>query len=93
LERPAAQDDPRPVLQIDVAQGPLLQPVTAQVALVQPGAGQERLVLVIRGGIISADREQQERLHKITLVSAGHCLSQSAKPTAHGIPSFATPRG
>jgi hypothetical protein len=26
-------------------------------------------------------------------VSAGHCLSQSAKPTAPGIPSFATPRG
>jgi hypothetical protein len=56
--------------------------VAAQVTLVQPGAGQERLVLVVCGGIIGADSQQQERLHKITLVSGGDCLSQSAKLTA-----------
>src|SRR5262249_18262807 len=39
-ERAAAQEDPRPVLQIDAAQRPLLQAVAAQVTLVQPGAGQ-----------------------------------------------------
>src|SRR5262249_56065938 len=72
VERSAAQKDPRPVPQIDIAQRPLLQPVAAQATLAQPGAGQERLVLVIRGGIISTDSQQQERLHKITLMSAGH---------------------
>ena len=81
-ERPAAQEDPRPVPQVNAAQRPLLQPVPAQLTLTQPGAGQERLVLVIRGGIISTDSQQQERLHKITLVSAGHWLSQSANPAA-----------
>src|SRR6516162_5012537 len=81
-KRPAAQEDPRPVLQINVTQRPLLQPVAAQVTLAQPGAGQERLVLVIGGGIVSTDGQQQERLHKITLVSAGHWLSQSANPAA-----------
>src|SRR5262249_48632857 len=83
VERPAAEEDPRPVPQIDVAQRPLLQPVAAQVRLVQPGAGKERLILVVRGGIIGADSKQQKRLHKITLVSAGGRLSQSGQADAN----------
>jgi len=33
VERPAAEEDPRPVPQVNTAQRPLLQPMPAQVAL------------------------------------------------------------
>ncbi len=71
VERAAAEQDPRPVPQIHVPERSLLQPPPAQVGLTQPGEGQERLVLVVRGGILGPDGQQQERLHKITLVSSG----------------------
>src|SRR5215472_379293 len=100
VERPAAQQDPGPVPQVDVAQRLPLEPVTVQVTLVQPGKGQERLVLVVRGGILSPDGQQQERLHKIILVSSGAWLSRYAKPllvsqlgTCREVPRFINTTG
>jgi hypothetical protein len=43
---------------------------------VQPSEGQKRLVLVIRGSILGMGGQQQERFHKIILVSSGRWLSQ-----------------
>ncbi len=71
IERPAAQQDPRPVPQIDVPERALLQPDPPQTAFIQPGQGQERVILVISRGILGADGQQQERFHLITLVSPG----------------------
>ncbi len=71
VERPAAQQDPRPVPQIDIPQRALLEPDPPQLALIQPGQGQERVVLVFGRGILGADGQQQERFHAITLVSPG----------------------
>lgn len=44
---------------VDVAQRSLLESVPSQVTLVQASKGQKRLVLVIRGGILSTGGQQQ----------------------------------
>ncbi len=67
VERPAAEQDAGPVLQVNGTQRVLLQPHPVQLALVQPGVGQKRRVLVVRRGILGTDPEQQKRFHLFTL--------------------------
>jgi len=67
VERATTEQDAGPVEQVDLAERPLLQPDPAQVALGQPGEGQERLVLVVRSGILGPGGQQQERFHPVTL--------------------------
>ena len=74
VKRAATEQDARPVAQVDGAQRTLLQPDAAQVALVEPGEPDEQLVLAVCGGILGAGSQQQERLHKITLVGPGGSL-------------------
>jgi hypothetical protein len=69
VERAAAEKDPGPVPQVDIAERALLHPYPPQFALLQPGQGQERRVLVVGRGILSPDGQQQEWFHPITLVT------------------------
>jgi Transcriptional regulators len=82
VERPAAEHDPRPVAQVDAAECVLLQPYAAQLAFAEPGQGQERVVLVVGRRVLGADGQQQEWLHRSTLVTWRACRSQprSARP-------------
>src|SRR5262249_6113097 len=84
VERPPAQEDPRPVAQVDSAQRVSLQPVPAQASFAQSREAQERLVLVISSGILSPSGKQQERLHVITLGEPGAHLGWRARRTSAG---------
>jgi hypothetical protein len=76
VERPAAEQYPRPVPQVDIAERALLQPDPVQLTLRQPGQGLERGVLVVGRGILGPDGQQQERFHLITLVTPCPCRDQ-----------------
>ena len=76
VERAAAEQDPRPVAQINVAERALLEPYPAQLAFIEPGQREERVVLVIGRGILGADGQQQEWFHPITLNRLRSCRSQ-----------------
>jgi hypothetical protein len=47
-----------------IAKRPAFQPVPKQASFAQPRETENRLILVIRRGVLSARREQQERLHR-----------------------------
>ena len=76
VERPAADHDPRPVAQVDVAERALLQPYPVQLALAEPGQGQERVILVVSRRVLGADGQQQEWLHQFTLMRRRACRSR-----------------
>src|SRR6266566_6529423 len=82
VERPAAEYDPRPVAQVDLAERVLLQPEAAQLAFAESGQGQERVVLVVSRRVLGADGQQQEWLHPTTLVRWRACRSQLPQPAA-----------
>src|SRR6266566_2875691 len=79
VEWPAAEQDPRPVTQVDLAERALLQPDAAQLTFGEPGQGQERVVLVVGRRVLGPDGQQQEWLHLSTLVTWRTCRIQPAE--------------
>ena len=57
-------------------------PDPAHVALVEAGAAQDRGVLVVRGGVLGADAEEEEGLHAWTATPRSMSPSTSATPQA-----------
>ena len=84
VERSAAEQKPRPVAEVEASQGAPFQPDAAQVALAQAGEPEEQLVLVVCGGILRAGGQQQERLHKITLIRPGRRSAHHEPRPAQG---------
>ncbi|TLZ31301.1 MAG: cupin domain-containing protein [Gammaproteobacteria bacterium] len=84
VERPAAEQDPRPVVQVELAEPALLQPDAAQLTFGEPGQGQERVVLVVGRRVLGADGQQQEWLHLTTLVIRGALLNRFGPAVAGG---------
>ena len=65
VEGPAAQDDARPVVEVDLAEGRLLQPDADQLVGVQAGAGEHGVVLLLGDVVLRAGAEEQEGAHRL----------------------------
>ena len=63
VERAAAEEDPRPVVEVDGSERSPLHPHPVQLRLLEPGERQEGVVLVVGGRVLVPGAEQQERLH------------------------------
>jgi hypothetical protein len=91
VERPAAEHDPGPVREVDVAERAAIEPQPLQLALAEPGQVEERLILVVRRGVVGADGQQQEGSHPITLVGCGRRLSWALITSWWSVPASSPP--
>ena len=67
VEGAAAQDDARPVGEVDLAERPLLQADPHQLVGAQAAAGQHGVVLLLRDVVLGAGAEEEEGAHRLSL--------------------------
>ena len=93
VERSAADEDARPVVQVDPPERLRLQPSPHQLVFAQARVPQEELVLLVGRHVFGAGGEQQERLHEASTVVCALCTDAMYVVMASSVAATAGLRG